>query len=87
MDDVIPLSESREGHEWLPITTKVIFPDSYDEKRTKPYPMVIASQAIRVRGVDYMDGYYHALEGYRQRRDGHDVERFRLSQHERLHNR
>lgn len=62
MDDVIPLSESRGKGMVAPITTRVIFPDSYDEKRTKPYPMVICIPGDPGYGVDYMDGYYHALE-------------------------
>ena len=43
-----------------PMTTRVIFPDSYDETRAKPYPMVICVPGDPGYGVDYEDGYYHA---------------------------
>ena len=60
MEDVISLSESRGKNMVAPMTTRVIFPDSYDETRAKPYPMVICVPGDPGYGVDYEDGYYHA---------------------------
>ena len=40
----------------------MIFPDSYDEKEDETIPDGRFIRLIPVTGVDYMDGYYHALE-------------------------
>lgn len=60
LEDVIALSETRGKNMVAPMTTRVIFPDSYDETRATPYPMVICVPGDPGYGVDYEDGYYHA---------------------------